>query len=216
LSPTKPSRPAIAVACVLGVHCFGSALAAQRPSGKSAPHRSLRSTTTGGLPAPNDISPLRMRVELPDGVLVVFDAAAPPEVDEGCLGYMGYWLSLPDKSQYVFGTTLYDEGDLTALLLALERDLGVDLEALADTDDRLDQALNAITEVPTDEIVWEPATVLRAVEIMGFDAKKELTRLDGPSDGGIAYLNPCGPDSCTAGVGPPRNCGSPEGLAREA
>jgi len=157
-----------------------------------------------------------MRVELPDGVLVVFDAAAPPEVDEGCLGYMGYWLSARDKTQYVFGTTLHDEGDLTALLLALERDLGVDLEALADLDDRLDQALNAITEVPNDEIVWEPATVLRAVEIMGFDAKKELIRLDEPGDGGIAYLNPCGPDSCTAGVGPPRNCGSPEGLAREA
>jgi len=198
---------------VLGIIYAGSAFAAERPTGKKSPDRSLRATSDPRL-LPIDDSPMRMRVETREGVLVVYDAPAPPELGEGCSGYMGYWLSALDKTQYVFGTTLYDQSDLSTILLALERDLGVDLEALADTDDRVDEALSALSEAPDEEIVWEPATLLRAGEVMGFDAKEELARLDEPGDGGVAIIIPCEP--CTAGVGPPRNCGSPEGLAREA
>jgi len=39
--------------------------------------------------APSDAPrTLRMRVETPEGVLVVFDAASPPGVGEGCSGYL--------------------------------------------------------------------------------------------------------------------------------
>jgi len=101
-------------------------------------------------------------------------------------------LSESDKTQYVFGTTLYDPSDLTAILLALERDLGVDLETLADSDDRLARALYEGSKTADDDsrpillplsptggedrvrgfgdrlFAWEPATLHRAVEIMGF------------------------------------------------
>ncbi len=96
-------------------------------------------------------------------------------------------------------------------LLALQRDLGVDLEALADSDDRVAGAWSASAEAPNGEIVWEPATLRRAVEIMGFDPGDD-SNLPEPGDGRTAA--PCGP--CSASPAPPSNCGSPESLAREA
>ncbi len=202
---------------VMGVVCSCPAAAAERPSGKKTPDRSLRSTTDTQ-PLPIDSSVMRMRIETREGVLVVYDAAAFPEVGDGpavrdgCSGYLGYWLSARDKVQYIFPAVLQEAGDLGMVLLALESDLGVDLEALADTDDRVDRALSALAEAPDEEIVWEPATLHRAVEIMGFDADDEPTLADDPSDGGVA--TPCAP--CAASLPPPENCGSPGGLAREA
>jgi len=154
---------------------------------------------------------MRMRVETPEGVLVIYDAASPPQVGEGCSGYLAYWLSTPDMTPYVFPAVLHEQGDLVTPLLALERDLGVDLEALADSDDRVDAARSASAEPPNGEIVWGPATLRRAVEIMGFDPGDD-SNLPEPDDGQNAIA--CGP--CMASLGPPSNCGSPGGLGREA
>jgi len=156
---------------------------------------------------------MRMRVQTREGVLVVYDAAAPTVGDPGCSGYIGYWWSALDKTEYIFPAILQEEGDLAAMLLALERDLGVDLEALARRDDRIDEALSSLPETPNDDIVivWEPATLHRAVEIMGFDPEIVTDLNEGSGDQTAMYCEPC----MFAGIGPPRNCGSPEGLARE-
>jgi hypothetical protein len=194
---------------VLGIVCPGSAVVAERPSRKTTPQRSLRSTTNPP-PLAIDASPLRMRVETPEGVLVVYDAASPPGVGEGCSGYLAYWLSTPDITPYLFPAVLHQDGDLAPALHALERDLGVDLEALADTDDRVDQALSALAEAPNGEIVWEPATLRRAVEIMGFAPSD----VDDLQDGNPTVACACQP--CVAGVDPPPRCDSPHALVREA
>ena len=201
---------AAAAFVVLGIVCPGSPVAAERPSRKTTPQRSLRSTTDAQ-PVPVDVPALRMRVETPEGVLVIYDAASPPQVGEGCSGYLAYWLSTPDMTPYVFPAVLHEQGDLVTPLLALERDLGVDLEALADSDDRVDAARSASAEAPNEEIVWGPATLRRAVEIMGFDPGDD-SNLPEPDDGQTAMA--CGP--CMASLGPPSNCGSPGGLGREA
>ncbi len=74
---------------VLALVCPDSTVAAERPSGKATPQRSLRSTTdTRSVPI--DVPAMRMRVETPEGVLVVYDAASPPGVGEGCSGYLAY------------------------------------------------------------------------------------------------------------------------------
>ncbi len=153
----------------------------------------------------------RMRVGTEEGVLVVFDATSPLHPGEGCSGYLAYWLSARDKTKYLFGATLHDESDLTSPLLALERDLGVDLEALADTNDQVDEALSALAEAPNEEIVWEPATLRRAIEIMGFDAGDDPD-LHEPDGGQTAIA--C--ERCLmVSPAPPSNCGSPVGLAQE-
>ena len=159
---------------------------------------------------------MRMRVETPEGVLVIYDATSPPQVGEGCSGYLAYWLSTPDMTPYVFPAVLHEQGDLVTPLLALERDLGVDIEAFADTDDRVDGALRASAEAPNGEIVWEPATLRRAVEIMGFDPGDDPD-LKEPGDDQTASGSPpmmaCQPCPM-ASLGPPGDCGSPVGLAR--
>ena len=89
---------------VLGIVCPGPAVVGEGPSGKNTRkrhpgkttrERSLRSTT-GPQPVPIDVPPMRMRVGTREGILVIYDAAAPPEADEGCSGYIGYWLSIRD------------------------------------------------------------------------------------------------------------------------
>ena len=154
-----------------------------------------------------------MRVQTRQGVLVVYDAAAPTVGDPGCSGYIGYWWSARDKKEYVFPEIIQDEGDLGTMLLALERDLGVDLEALAERDDRIAEALMSAVDTPIEPIVWEPATLHRAVEIMGFDPEI-VTELNEAGDDQTAAL--CDPGGCPASLGPPRNCGSPTRLAQEA
>ncbi len=101
---------AAAAFVVLGIVCPGSAVVAERPSRKTTPQRSLRSTTNPP-PLPIDASPLRMRVETPEGVLVVYDAASPPGVGEGCSGYLAYWLSTPDITPYLFPAVLHQDGN---------------------------------------------------------------------------------------------------------
>ena len=89
MTPTKQAHLAIAVFVMLCIVCPGSAVAGERPTRKTKLDRNLHSTTnTRTLPI--DASPMRMRVETREGVLVVYDAAAPPEADEGCSGYIGY------------------------------------------------------------------------------------------------------------------------------
>jgi hypothetical protein len=162
--------------------------------------------------APSDAPrTLRMRVETPEGVLVVFDATSPPQVGEGCSGYLAYWLPTPDLTPYVFPAVLDQKDDLGRALLALERDLGVDLEALAEMDDRVDSARNASAQAPNEEILWEPATLRRAVELMGFDPGDDS---DLPDPGDAQTAAPCQP--CSEILEPPSNCGSPGGLAQEA
>jgi len=207
---------------VFGIVCSSSVVAGERPRGKRTPIRNLRSPTDAQ-PLPIDVPSLRMRVQTREGVLVVYDAAAPTVGDPGCSGYIGYWWSARDKKEYIFPEVLQTEGDLAAMLLVLERDLGVDLEALADRDDRISEALMSAVDAPIEAIVWEPATLHRAVEIMGFEPGTDplLIETTSPSPprgegwgegGGTARLcEPCQ----FAGIGPPSNCGSAEGLARE-
>ncbi len=155
-----------------------------------------------------------MRVVTPEGVLVIFDAASPREGDDDCSGYLAYWLFKGDMTRFVFPGVLHEPADLATPLLALERDLGVDLEALADADERVGQALSQPAIAAIDDPVWEPATVHRTVEIMGFDPEDDPD-LDEPGEDRTAQM--CDPYDCfIAGVVPPDNCGSPSGLAREA
>ena len=145
MPPRKQFSLAVAVLLVLGIAYSGSAFAEDRPSGKGTPNRNLRSTTDPQAPDV-EASSLRMRVETRQGVLVVYDAASPSVGDVWCSGYIGYWWSARGKTQYIFPSVLQDEADLGAMLLALERDLGVDLEALAERNDRIDEVLSALPE----------------------------------------------------------------------
>jgi len=157
-----------------------------------------------------DAVPLRTRIQTRDGVLVVFDAASPLGEGEECSGYLGYWLSVRDEKKYIFGAVLYDASNLTSALLALERDLGVDLAALGDTDSGVAAALIAPTEALSDEIAWETATLQRAVEIMGFDPDELDLEETGVGQVSIACIH------CEiSGIGPPGDCGSAEAQARE-
>jgi len=216
-------RPAI----LLTVFCLvfsDFASAAEQPSRKPSPRRSLRSptyergprprTTKDKPPVPVEAPPMRMRVVTPEGVLVIFDAASPREGDDECSGYLAYWLFKGDMTRFVFPGILLEPVDLATPLLALERDLGVDLEALADADERVGQALGSPAVAALDDQPWEPATVRRAVQIMGFDPQDDPD-LDLPDHRQTAQQctpeNSCGISSITPG-----NCDSPSGLAREA
>jgi hypothetical protein len=207
----------VACAVSLAVVALPTTDAQERRAAGRAKHRSRPAVVTPERPVgpiPSDAPrTLRMRVETPEGVLVVYDAPSPPGVGEGCSGYLAYWLSTADTTPYVFPAVLEKKGDLATALLALERDLGVGVEALADSDDRVDGALRSSSKVPNEEIVWEPATLRRAVEIMGFDAGDD-SNLPEPGDGQTA--GPCDPSQCPESPSPPSDCGSPGGLAREA
>ena len=204
---------AAAAFVVLGIVWHGSAVAVERPSRKTTPQRTLRSTTNPP-PLPVDASPLRMRVETSEGVLVVFDAATMADDPPTCSGYLAYWQPVGLEGVYVYGQVLEHPGDVAAALRALEYALDVDLELLADSDDRVAAAL--AREPEDDEAIssWGPVTTLGVVEIMGFDAEDEFTRVDEPYDGGVAIYLPC--EACAAGIGPPRRCDSPRALAEEA
>ena len=204
---------AAAAFVVLGIVWHGSAVAVERPSRKTTPQRTLRSTTNPP-PLPVDASPLRMRVETSEGVLVVFDAATMADDPPTCSGYLAYWQPVGLEGVYVYGQVLEHPGDVAAALRALEYALDVDLELLADSDDRVSAALAREPEVDEPTSSWGPVTTLGALEIMGFDAEDEFTRVDEPYDGGVAAL--CQPCFMAAGLGPPGDCGSPDGLAREA
>ncbi len=211
--PGKQSRLVIAVLLVLGFLCPGFA-AAEQPTPKAQRERSLRSTKDKSR-VPVDDRPMRMRVKTPEGILVVYDAASPLGVDKGCSGYLAYWLSTANMTTFVFPQVLENEGDLSTALLALKRDLGVDLEALAGANDRVNRVLRAPGVTTGGGPTWEPATLTRAVEFMGFDPG-DYPDLDRPGEGGTAQecnpYNSCGISS----IGPPGNCDSPGDLARDA
>jgi len=153
-----------------------------------------------------------MRVETSEGVLVVFDAATTADDRPTCSGYLAYWQPVGVEAVYVYGQVLKHPGDVAAALRALEYGLDVHLDLLADADDRVSAALARGPEVDEPTSSWGPVTTIGVVEIMGFDAEDELTRVDEPYDGGVAAV--CQP--CAAGIGPPRRCDSPRALAEEA
>ena len=153
---------------------------------------------------------MRMRVETPEGVLVVFDAARPTEDGSGCSGYSAYWTPEAEPVTHVFGRVLNDESDLEIVLQSLHRDFGVDVEELGSRHARLTQAMKVRTADAERDSGWEPLTLDRAVEIMGFDP----STMDDSQDGGARVACAC--TACAAGVPPPSRCDSPYALVREA
>ena len=194
---------------VLGLVCPGSAVAAERPSRKTTPQRSLRSTTNPP-PLPIDASPLRVRVETSEGVLVVYDAAIQDDDEIGCSGFSAYWTPEAEPVTHVFGRVLNDETDLEIVLQSLHRDFGVDVEELGSRDVRLTRAMKVRPADAERDSGWEPLTLDRAVEIMGFDP----SNVDDLQDDNAPVACAC--MACAAGIPPPQRCDSPHALVREA
>ncbi|MFH1111082.1 MAG: hypothetical protein V1790_18085 [Planctomycetota bacterium] len=150
-----------------------------------------------------------MRVETREGVLVVFDAAIQDNDEIGCSGFSAYWTPEAEPVTHVFGRVLYDETDLEIVLQSLHRDFGVDVEELGSRHVRLTKAMKVRTAHAERHSAWEPLTLDRAVEIMGFDP----SATDDSQDGRAQVTCACQP--CAAGVPPPSRCDSPYALVRE-
>jgi len=114
-------------------------LAQDRPSSKRVGMRGPRASTRA-TPLDVDVDSLRLRAETADGVLVVYDAAVHDGETTECSGYLVYWQPLDSEDVQVYGSVVENQGDLAVALLSLERDLGVDIEALEEYDERLTKA----------------------------------------------------------------------------
>ncbi len=91
---------------------------------------------------------LRVRVIGDEGILLVYDAANPPSNPRARRGYLAYWNDYQTESLYVYGRLLLEPAGVGQALLNLERDLGIDVDALAAADMRVAPALQEAAPFP--------------------------------------------------------------------
>jgi hypothetical protein len=127
---------------------------------------------------------LRLRALSDEGVFIVYDAALPAGAARTTPGYLAYWLDAATERPFIYDRLIMTRLDIGAALLDLERDLIIDIDALASADPLLMLALNdALASLggssaagaslesgasPDPGPSWHDATCDLAFEIMGF------------------------------------------------
>jgi len=110
---------------------------------------------------------VRAVVRTTSGILVVYDAAAPPDGRRQPAGYLGYWRDFGQRRLFV-SRILFDNADAAASLAALERDLGVPAATLHGSDPVLERAWAASTPVGSDGGQWHAFSRSRVLTLMEF------------------------------------------------
>jgi hypothetical protein len=132
---------------------------------------------------------LRIRVAVPEGVLLIYDAANPLDQPRERPGYVALWHDAGTELIYLSRQLVFDSPGVGAALQALERELGVPLPAVSALDEKLwDAWLVAEGAQPTEPesswkssishaSLWQLATPCDLLEVMGFEllALPELT-----------------------------------------
>ena len=110
---------------------------------------SRRADTLAGLKrgeeAQNHQNGLRIRVIGDEGIFLVYDAANPSSNPRPQAGYLAYWNDFETETLYVYGRLLFEPADVGQAMLRLERDLGIDVDALAAADTRVEAVVQAGT-----------------------------------------------------------------------
>jgi len=132
---------------------------------------------------------LRLQALSDEGIFVVYDAARPADAARTTPGYLAYWLDSATERPFIYDRLIMTRADVGAALLDLERDLVIDVDALATDDPLLMLALNDALASPdlvasTDSgPTWHDATHELAFEIMGFAADESTRTSSRPSFG---------------------------------
>ena len=114
---------------------------------------------------------LRRGVLSDEGVFLIYDAAMPAGATRSQPGYLAWWTEIGANEAHVYGRLVLTGADVGQALLDLERDLSVDIDALAAEDPFLSEAIDeALLAPPDGETSWRLATYGLAAEIMGFPA----------------------------------------------
>lgn len=129
----------------------------------------------GGLDGPA----LRTRVVGSQGVFLVYDALTPRDNPRDSAGYLAYWNDHASRSVYYFDGLVLSPPDVGRALVALERDMGVDLESIVFSSELSRLIEGARREGPPrprdfsprrDTLPrWRALTYAGAMAAMGFD-----------------------------------------------
>jgi len=112
---------------------------------------------------------LRRGVLSDEGVFLIYDAAMPVGAPRSQPGYLAWWTEIGANEAHVYGRLVLTGADVGQALLDLERDLSVDIDALAAEDPFLSEAVDEALLVPPDSATfWRLATYGLAAELMGF------------------------------------------------
>ena len=112
---------------------------------------------------------LRVRVVGDEGIFLVYDSANPASNPRPQAGYLAYWNDFETETLYVYGRLLFEPADVGQALLSLERDLGIDVDALAAADMRVEPALQEAASYPAEDTLWDSATYGAIQTLMGFE-----------------------------------------------
>ena len=101
---------------------------------------------------------LPTRLEIEDGVLVIFDIAAYTDPAHDIKGYLVYWDDYAAEQLFVFGRLAEGPVDVGQAVLNLEIDLGIDSALLATQHWVLRKAVVDALRAQADAAEWAPAT----------------------------------------------------------
>ena len=132
----------------------------------------------------------RFRIVTSDGVLVIYDAAIPPDSDPNRdrerpavpdnPGFVAYWNDFETESLYVFDRLLFAPDDVAVAMGILQRDFVLD-PVLFTSDDLSVSRISSIPPVTIlvlersegDDGSWQPASRELVLSIMGFEAEED-------------------------------------------
>jgi len=125
---------------------------------------------------------LRRRIETPEGVLIVYDAAMPPDAPRASAGYLAWWRPLGERYIYVYDRLLFTAADLHFALADLTADFEVDDHPVLTGGPFDNEDVAGPDDVGRN---WPAANRRLVLRIMGFD---DLPAADDDSDDDRAPL----------------------------
>ena len=99
-------------------------------------------------------APLLIRVDIPDGVFLVYDVAIAETGQGEKSGYAAYWGDNLEAAFYLYNRLLVDSIDVGHALVNLDRDLLIDVSTLAASDPWLEEAFLDALEEAADPTEW--------------------------------------------------------------